>query len=169
VGLAVSGCATPVEQACAGKLNIGPMLVLGPAPLLIDALSGPDAKAAACVLAASGSNDTALEMALRLRAGIGLPKRPAVARRVYEALVQPKGGTIYVYSPPVGQSPGRTIAINNGPVVPGDARAMRELGLMLVTGETGKTDLKRGWQWIKAAAAAGDAQAVEILKGMPGV
>jgi TPR repeat protein len=83
--------------------------------------------------------------------------------------VQPKGGTIYVYSPPVGQSPGRTLAINNGPVVPGDARAMRELGLMLVTGETGKTDLKRGWQWIKAAAAAGDAQAAEILKGMPGV
>jgi TPR repeat protein len=166
----LAACATPVEQACEGKQNLGALVLLGGTPLVAQALAGPDDRAAACVLAASGDTDTALEMALRLRAGMGLPRRPAVARRVYAALVVAKGGTIYVYSPPVGsESAGRTIAVNTGPVIPGDARAMRELGVMLVTGEGGKTDLKRGWAWIKAAAAAGDAAAAEILKGMPGV
>lgn len=167
--LVLCGCATPVQRACEGKTDFAAMLVLGPTPLLLNALTGPDAKAANCVLA-STDRATSLELALRFRTGIGAPKRPGIARHIYETLVVATGGTIYVYSPPVGaEKAGRTIAINSGPVVPGDARAMRELGKMLILGETGKPNLKQGWTWIRQAAAAGDAEAQALLKDLPKV
>jgi hypothetical protein len=168
-GLALGGCATPVEQACEGKTNIGAMLILGPTPLLLDALQGPDTKIASCLLA-STSKEQALELALRMRVGIGAPKRPGVALKVYEQLARTTGGTIYVYSPPVGsEGAGRVIPVNTGPAIPGDGHAMRELGIMLISGEAGKPKLKAGWNWIKSAAVMGDIPAQEMLKGLPKV
>jgi TPR repeat protein len=164
----LAACATPVEQACEGKQNFGTLVVLGGTTLLMDALSGPDAKAASCVLA-SVSPDQALDVALRLRTGIGLPKRPGVAKSIYATLVQPKGGTIYVYSPGFNGKRGTVIPVSTGPAIPGDARAMRELGKMLILGEAGKPKLKQGWRWIQAAADAGDAEAIAIMKTSAGV
>jgi TPR repeat protein len=163
----LTACATPVEQACEGKPNAASTVLLGGTNLLLSALEGADSKAAGCVLA-STSKEQALALALMFRSGEGAPKRPGIARHIYERLVISTGGTIYVYSPPVGKmKSGTVIPVNTGPVVPGDARAMRELGKMLIAGEAGKPKLKQGWNWIRQAAAAGDGQAREILKDAP--
>ncbi len=169
VGLAllVSACASPVDQACAGKLDVASTVLLGGTPLLLKALSGPDSRAARCVLA-STSRAQALDIAARLRSGEGYPKRPGVAREIYSVLATATGGTIYVYSPPVGKDkPGHVIPVNTGPVVPGDRQAMRELGIMLILGEGGRPNLKQGWKLIRDAAVAGDLIAAAMLKDAP--
>jgi hypothetical protein len=165
----LSACATPVEQACEGKTNVGAMLILGPTPLLVEALSGPDTKTANCVMASTRNREEALEVARRLRGADGWPKRPRVALKIYERLVVSTGGTMYVYSPGFNGKPGTVIPMNSGPVVPGDRAAMRELGKMLILGEAGKPKLKHGWTWIRQAAEAGDSEAQALLKNAPGV
>ncbi len=154
----LGGCASPIQEACTDSPSLGSVVIQAGTPLLRQMLSSSDAKAARCLML-STPPERALELAARLRVGIGLPKRPGVALKVYQALSVSKGGTTAVYSPGINGAPGSVIMVNLGPVVPGNPVAMRELGIMLIGGEVGKPDLKEGWRWIKAAAAAGDAPA----------
>ena len=56
----------------------------------------------------------------RYEAGDGVPLDLKMARHLYRAAAMPSGGTVYVYSPPVGaETTGRTLALNAGPVEAG--------------------------------------------------
>jgi TPR repeat protein len=164
--LAVAGCTTPAQQACTGKVSPTSAIMLVGTPLLREWLSSPDNKAARCLLL-STDKETALELAARLRVGIGMPKRPGVAQKGYESFAASRGGTIFVHSPGINGAAGTTIAVNTGPIVPGDRRAIRELGIMLIGGEAGKPKLKEGWKLIRQAAAAGDPPAQAMLTALP--
>lgn len=70
--------------------------------------------------AAARAGDKAAQLALgtRFEHGRGVPEDLDRACRLYESAAATTGGTIYVYSPPVGQSAGRVIPITT-PVSPG--------------------------------------------------
>ena len=75
--------------------------------------------------AAAGSKPALLELGIRYEEGRGVPVDLPRAARLYGQAAATTGGTMFVYSPPVGQAKyGSVIPITTGPVVPGlpDAR-----------------------------------------------
>jgi len=65
---------------------------------------------------------------LRFEEGRGVERDPNKARKLYAKAAASSGGTIWVYSPPVGNgTSGRVIPVNSGPKQSGLAEAKRRL------------------------------------------
>tara|TARA_R110001606_G_scaffold12369_2_gene54056 strand:+ start:25266 stop:25559 length:294 start_codon:yes stop_codon:yes gene_type:complete len=63
-----------------------------------------------------GSRKAQLELGIRFEEGRGVERDLNKARKVYAKAASHCGGTIWVYSPPVGNgTKGRAIAVNTGP------------------------------------------------------
>jgi len=78
--------------------------------------------------AQGGSKQAQLELGIRFEEGRGVERDVSKARKLYESAASDSGGTIWVYSPPVGNgTSGRTIPVNTGPKRSGLAEAKRRL------------------------------------------
>jgi hypothetical protein len=78
--------------------------------------------------AQGGSKQAQLELGIRFEEGRGVERDVSKARKLYGSAASDSGGTIWVYSPPVGNgTSGRTIPVNTGPKRSGLAEAKRRL------------------------------------------
>lgn len=81
--------------------------------------------------AQAGSKRAQLELGIRFEEGIGVAPDLRKARKLYGKAASASGGTLWVYSPPVGNgTSGRVIPINQGPRQPGLAEAQRRLAAL---------------------------------------
>jgi hypothetical protein len=79
-------------------------------------------------MAESGDKRAQLELGIRFEEGIGLPVDFDRAARLYASAGSASGGTLWVYSPPVGNgTQGRVIPIDQGPRMPGLTEASERL------------------------------------------
>jgi hypothetical protein len=79
-------------------------------------------------MAQSGDKNAQLELGIRFEEGIGVPVDLGKARRLYGEAATATGGTIWVYSPPVGNgTSGRVIPLDRGPRQAGLLEAARRL------------------------------------------
>ena len=78
--------------------------------------------------AQSGDKQAQLELGIRFEEGRGVTRDLKKARKLYAKAATSSGGTIWVYSPPVGNgTSGRVIPVNAGPRQHGLAEAKRRL------------------------------------------
>ena len=76
----------------------------------------------------AGDKRAQLDLGVRFEEGIGMERDPAKARKLYAQAATTSGGTIWVYSPPVGNgTSGRVIPVDRGPRQPGLAEAKQRL------------------------------------------
>jgi TPR repeat protein len=117
--------------------------------------------------AEKGDKPMILELAKRLETGDGIAKDVERAEQLYAIAAAPKLGTIYVYSPPVGKSPGQVMPIRTGPDIPGLPEANFRRALMHIEGRAAKPSPRKGFAMLKKLAKAGYGPAVERLRLMP--
>lgn len=79
------------------------------------------------VRARSGDKHAQFDLGVRFETGDGVEKNRAQAIALYRQAASSSGGILWVWSPAVGNVPGRTIPINQGPVVPGLPEARKRL------------------------------------------
>ena len=80
------------------------------------------------LLASMDDKRAQLELGIRFEEGIGLPIDLDRARQLYGRAASASGGTLWVYSPPVGNATsGRVIPIEQGPRMPGLVEAQGRL------------------------------------------
>jgi len=98
-------------------------------PALILGRSYADMPLPQLASAAQGGNKEAqLELGIRFEEGRGVAPDMGKARKLYAKAASDSGGTIWVYSPPVGNgTKGRTIPVNMGPKRMGLAEAKLRL------------------------------------------
>lgn len=95
----LTACSTPSTYA-------GIDLTAGGADLQLQALASR---------ARAGNKHAQLELGIRYEEGEGVPVDLERARALYRGAASDTGGTIWVYSPPVGNAPGRVIPLDGGP------------------------------------------------------
>jgi len=108
---ALAACAVPTDY-------VGISLVPGDADPEIQSLARS---------AQAGSKHAELELGIRYEEGDGLPVDLDRARALYKSAAPDTGGTIWVYSPPVGSSPGQVIPVDTGPKQLGLVEAKKRL------------------------------------------
>jgi TPR repeat protein len=135
----IPGCASLHQQLCA------PLSSVEPAPIDVLAChAGQDNKVAQ------------LELGKRYESGQGVSKNAKSAAHYYRQAAKPKSNMTYVYSPPVGaEGYGRTLALPNGPAIPGLPEAGYRLGQMYIVGNGVRRDEDHGRALMAAARAAG--------------
>ncbi|VVS96003.1 conserved hypothetical protein [Erythrobacter sp. EC-HK427] len=70
--------------------------------------------------ASAGDQQAQYELGLQYAAGVQVPRNCETARSLWRSASTPTGGTMWIYSPPVGNgTTGRVIPINNGSPRPG--------------------------------------------------
>lgn len=114
-----------------------------------------------------GDKRMILELAKRLEAGDGVAQDSERAEDLYISAAAAKIGTIYVYSPGVGKSPGQVIPIRTGPDVPGLPEAAYRRALMHIEGRAAKPSLRKGFSILKRLAKNGYAPAIDRLNALP--
>jgi TPR repeat protein len=78
--------------------------------------------------AQSGDKQAQLELGIAYEEGRGVPVDLARAERLYRMAASDSGGTIYVYTPPVGRhGQGRVVPVSRGVGQPGLAEAKARL------------------------------------------
>lgn len=113
---------------CAEKLaaieNLSDELGLGRGPSGIASMS----LTSLARMASAGSKNAQLELGIRFEEGIGVSRDFDKARKLYGKAATTTGGTLWVYSPPVGNgTSGRVIPIDRGPRQPGLQEATQRL------------------------------------------
>lgn len=117
--------------------------------------------------AARGDKPMLLELAKRLETGDGIAQDAERAEDLYAAAARPVLGTIYVYSPGVGKSPGMVLPIRTGPDVPGLPEAAYRRALMHIEGRAKKPSPRKGFAILKKLAKSGYGPAVARLAALP--
>jgi TPR repeat protein len=114
--------------------------------------------------AAAGDRQAQLDLAIRYEEGAGVPPSLKRAVRLYRSAAAPSGGTIYVYSPPVGgEKAGRVLPLNAGPGVPGLAEAQFRLALLYLEGRGVKQSDRRARALLENAAKRGHSLSADLL------
>jgi len=91
-----------------------------------DALQQPNAEIRRLGRAAMGGDKQAqLELGIRYEEGVGVPVDLAAAESLYRMAAEPVSGTIYIYTPGVGRSPGGVTPVTLGPDTPGLGEAAK--------------------------------------------
>ncbi|MDQ8757647.1 hypothetical protein RCO27_15565 [Sphingosinicella sp. LHD-64] len=112
-------CAAPLLGACAANSYAGIPFAAGAAAPELQGLA---------MRAQAGDKQAQLELGIRYEEGRGVPVDLRRAERLYRMAASDSGGTMYVYSPPVGQNGrGQVVPINSGPRQIGLAEARRRL------------------------------------------
>jgi len=78
-------------------------------------------------LASADDKQAQLQLGIRFEEGRGVERNLKKAKKLYGKAASDSGGQIWVYSPPVGNSPGRVIPLDIGPKQFGLAEAERRL------------------------------------------
>ena len=117
---AVTGAAIITLQACAAPSSyMGISLVAGAADPELQQLA---------YRAQAGDKQAQLELGIRFEEGRGVPVDAKRAMGLYRMAASDSGGTMWVYTPPVGnETKGRVMPINTGPRLPGLEEASRRL------------------------------------------
>lgn len=85
-------------------------------------------------LAMSGDKQAQLDLGVRFEQGLGVERDLNKAKKLYRQAASDSGGTIWVYSPPVGNgTSGRVIPVNSGTKQGGLAEARARLDTMKYT------------------------------------
>jgi len=105
--------------------------------------------------AASGSKAAQLELGKAYEAGSGVPQDLRRAARLYEAAASQTSGTIYVYSPKVGNAPAQVLPVRAGPDQPPLPEVLHRLALLYRDGRGVRRDLKKAARLMEQAAMAG--------------
>ncbi len=108
-----------------------------------------------CWAARTGDKAMLLDLATRYEAGDDIPQDVMRAEALYASAAMPIPGTTFIYSPKVGNSPGRVIPIRTGPDIPGRPEGDYRRGRMHIEGRAAKPSYRRGVKWIARAAKAG--------------
>ena len=88
----------------------------------------PDAVRDLALRAQAGDKQAQLELGIAFEEGRGVAKDIGKARTLYRLAAADSGGTLWVYSPPVGrETSGRVIPVNRGPVQAGLPEARMRL------------------------------------------
>jgi TPR repeat protein len=117
--------------------------------------------------AARGDKPMLLELAKRLESGDGIARDVERAEDLYVSAAATKFGTIYIYTPGVGKSPGRTIPMRMGPDVPGLPEAAYRRALMHIEGRAAKPSPRKGYSILRKLAKNGYAPAAAYLERLP--
>ena len=113
-GLFAAGCSAPTAFA-------GIPLAAGAAQPELQALAWR---------AQGGDKSAQLELGILYEEGRGVIRDLKRAASLYARAARPSGGTIWIYSPPVGKASGRVIPVSTGPHVPGLPEAARRLAAL---------------------------------------
>jgi hypothetical protein len=106
-------------SACASNSYAGIPLTAGAADPELQALARR---------AETGDKRAQLELGIRYEEGRGVPRNLQRAEDLYRKAAADSGGTLWVYSPPVGENgKGRVIPVDRGPRQVGLAEAKRRL------------------------------------------
>ncbi len=127
--IALAGCAAPSSYMGIDLTTPPSAATASHSPLLptatdLTALPLPDLAR----MAQGGSKLAQLELGIRFEEGRGVAQDLSKAKELYAKAASASGGTIWVYSPPVGNgTKGRVIPVNAGPKLAGLVEAKRRL------------------------------------------
>lgn len=113
-GLLAAGCSAPNAYA-------GISLAAGAAQAELQALAWR---------AQGGDKSAQLELGIRYEEGRGVTRDLKRAAALYGRAARTSGGTMWIYSPPVGKARGGVIPVSAGPRVPGLPEAARRLAAL---------------------------------------
>ena len=134
ISMALASCASPTHYFGIPTTEPEPAASLGP-----DGTLQWDKGASLRSLARSaqlGDKRAQFELAARFEHGIEIERDLGKACRLYAIAARQSGGTIWVYSPPVGNSTrGSVIPIDSGPVIPGLSAARERLNALKNRGD----------------------------------
>lgn len=102
-----------------------------------------------------GDKAAQLRLGKLYETGLAVPQDYARAAQLYRAAGQFTSGTTYIYSPPVGKSPGRVMPINTGMDRAGLAEAKYRLALLYAQGLGVKHDSARARELMAEAMKMG--------------
>ena len=81
--------------------------------------------------ASSGDKQAQLDLGIRFEEGAGVARDLAAAKKLYRQAASDSGGTMWVYTPPVGNgTSGRVVPVQSGIKQYGLAEAQRRLGAL---------------------------------------
>ena len=116
--------------------------------------------------AARGDKAAQLELGIRYDEGRGVAADPARAASLYAAAAAFTSGLMFIYTPPVGASPGRTLPYRTGPDQNSLPEAMYRLALLRLEGRGVAQDSAKARQLLERAAHAGNYQAAVKLASL---
>jgi hypothetical protein len=107
---------------CASQQYMGVSLKPGGADPAVQALA---------VRASTGDKQAQLDLGIRFEEGAGVARDLDTAKKLYRQAASDSGGTIWVYTPPVGNgTSGRVVPVESGTKQYGLAAAQRRLGAL---------------------------------------
>jgi hypothetical protein len=111
-----------LTSACASRSYMGVSLKPGGADPAVQALAAR---------ASAGDKQAQLDLGIRFEEGAGVARDLTTAKKLYRQAASDSGGTIWVYTPPVGNgTSGRVIAVQSGTKQYGLTEAQRRLGAL---------------------------------------
>lgn len=110
--------AAPVLAGCSTDSYVGIPLAPGAVDSELRSLA---------IRAQAGDKQAQLELGIRYEEGRGVRTDLRRARRLYAVAARDSGGSLLVYTPPVGQAPGGLTRLEQGPRVGGLEAAKRRL------------------------------------------
>jgi len=109
-------------SGCASQQYMGVSLKPGGADPAVQALA---------VRASTGDKQAQLDLGIRFEEGAGVARDLTAAKKLYRQAASDSGGTIWVYTPPVGNgTSGRVVPVQSGTRQYGLAAAQRRLGAL---------------------------------------
>lgn len=108
LGLSAIVAAALLTSGCAGGSYMGVSLKPGAADPAVQALAAR---------AQAGDKQAQLDLGIRFEDGAGVARDLDTAKKLYRQAASDSGGTIWVYTPPVGNgTSGRVVAVKSGEV-----------------------------------------------------
>ena len=135
LGTAVAALMLCAATACVSDSHAGIPLTAGAADPVLQELARR---------AQAGDKHAQLDLGIRYEEGRGVPVDLERAKKLYRAAATESGGTIQIYTPPVGENgQGRVVSHNRGPIQPGLPEADRRLQSLLLKHPTARPELVR--------------------------
>ena len=112
---------------CASQQYMGVSLKPGGADPAVQALAAR---------ASAGDKQAQLDLGIRFEEGAGVARDLTAAKKLYRQAASDSGGTIWVYTPPVGNgTSGRVVPVQSGPKQYGISEAQRRLKTLEEVGQ----------------------------------
>jgi hypothetical protein len=126
-GLSALFAAALLMGGCASQQYMGVSLKPGGADPAVQALAAR---------ASTGDKQAQLDLGIRFEEGAGVARDLTAAKKLYRQAASDSGGTIWVYTPPVGNgTSGRVVAVQAGTKQYGISEAQRRLKTLEEVGQ----------------------------------
>lgn len=115
--------------------------------------------------ASRGDRSAQLALGILYEEGAGVPQDLPRAAQLYRIASTFTSGTLYIWSPQVGRSPGRIVPLRTGNDQPGLPDAAYRLALLKLAGRGTELDIEGAKQLLRRAAEQGvDAAKTKLLE-----